>query len=66
MNYQPNKQHPMYLFYPGNTGKAPTVRIEPRYQHVDEGAPVTFQCIADGSPPPSIEWRKCVQFNVLM
>ncbi|XP_060586623.1 basement membrane-specific heparan sulfate proteoglycan core protein-like isoform X4 [Ruditapes philippinarum] len=38
--------------------KAPTVRIEPRYQKVDEGSRVRFTCIATGEPAPRIEWYR--------
>ncbi|XP_014662216.1 PREDICTED: basement membrane-specific heparan sulfate proteoglycan core protein-like [Priapulus caudatus] len=36
--------------------QAPSVRIEPRFQTVNAGDPVEFQCIAEGSPQPTLEW----------
>jgi len=36
----------------------PVVRIEPRYQYVDEGTEAVFRCVADGNPAPRIEWYR--------
>ena len=38
--------------------KAPAIRIEPRYQTVKEGEPVRFNCLATGSPQPTVEWYR--------
>ncbi|KAK2193775.1 hypothetical protein NP493_5g02050 [Ridgeia piscesae] len=34
----------------------PTARIEPRFLTVNVGEPVSFRCVATGSPRPTIEW----------
>lgn len=34
----------------------PKVRIEPQYQEVYLGDPVTFKCVADGVPTPQLHW----------
>ena len=34
----------------------PTVHIEPRFLTVNVGEPVSFRCVATGSPRPTIEW----------
>lgn len=34
----------------------PKVKIEPRYQEVYLGDPVTFKCVVDGHPPPELHW----------
>ncbi len=34
----------------------PTVHIEPRFLTVNVGDPVSFRCVATGSPRPTIEW----------
>ncbi|XP_052285983.1 basement membrane-specific heparan sulfate proteoglycan core protein-like isoform X3 [Dreissena polymorpha] len=41
-----------------DTGQSPVARIEPRFQYVDEGAPVKFECIVTGSPTPQVEWYR--------
>ena len=38
--------------------QAPSVRIEPRYQTVDEGTTARFTCIVTGTPTPTIEWYR--------
>ncbi|CAG5125030.1 unnamed protein product, partial [Candidula unifasciata] len=42
----------------GEVEEPPTVRIEPRYLQVSEGERVEFQCIAQGSPRPTVTWTK--------
>ncbi|KAH3720982.1 hypothetical protein DPMN_063894 [Dreissena polymorpha] len=42
----------------GDTGQSPVARIEPRFQYVNEGAPVKFECIVTGSPTPQVEWYR--------
>jgi hypothetical protein len=37
---------------------APEVRIDPRYQKVQEGTPIPFTCIATGNPTPWVEWYR--------
>ncbi|KAL3861185.1 hypothetical protein ACJMK2_007245 [Sinanodonta woodiana] len=37
---------------------APSIRIEPRYQTVEEGSPVRFECIVTASPRAKVEWHR--------
>ncbi|KAL3861149.1 hypothetical protein ACJMK2_007217 [Sinanodonta woodiana] len=36
----------------------PSIRIEPRYQTVEEGSPVRFECIVTASPRAKVEWHR--------
>ncbi|BFZ23346.1 hypothetical protein BsWGS_26385 [Bradybaena similaris] len=42
----------------GSVLEPPSVRINPRYIQASEGDRVEFQCIAEGSPRPTIRWTK--------
>ena len=38
--------------------RAPTVRIDPRYLEVNEGDPIEFRCIVEGTPAPTVRWTR--------
>ena len=46
----------MFVFTIAAVEQPPTARIEPRFLTVNVGEPVSFRCVATGSPRPTIEW----------
>jgi hypothetical protein len=47
-----------YLATFDKTAGPAMIATQPRSQEVDEGHPVTFEVVADGTPPYTYQWRK--------
>ena len=43
---------------PGESVSSPTVVVSPATLTVNEGAPASFQCSANGNPEPTVAWSK--------